>query len=148
MMNVKHSLTGTKWKALQEKDPILQHILAWKKPYRKLTKLQKQEIKDGVRNDTRDCHTLEEYLFTCASTPSDAKMYGDRQNDLVLLNDLLYIKESPKNSTEENLLFIVPACKCQAALDLCHRDAGHQGRDTGHAVFFGNNSGGLRCTHK
>ena len=27
------------------------------------------------------------------------------------------------------LLFVVPACKCQAALDLCHLDVGHQGRD-------------------
>ena len=27
------------------------------------------------------------------------------------------------------LLFVVPACKCQAVLDLCHHDVGHQGRD-------------------
>ena len=33
------------------------------------------------------------------------------------------------------LLFVVPACKCQAALDLCHRDVGHQGRDRTYSLL-------------
>ena len=108
--NIKHNLTGTNWKILQEKDPILQHVLAWKKPYWKLTKKEKQEIKDGMLKDTRDWQTLEEYLLTRINA-LDTKLYGDRQNDLVLQNNLLYMKETPKNSMEEVLLFIVPACK-------------------------------------
>ena len=59
----------------------------------------------------------------------DAKAYGLRQKDLVYQNGLLYVKETATNTTDEMLLFIVPANKCQAALDLCHHDAGHQGRD-------------------
>ena len=39
------------------------------------------------------------------------------------------MKETTTNTTDEMLLFIVPANKRQAALDLCHCDAGHQGRD-------------------
>ena len=62
-------------------------------------------------------------------------MYGNRQKDLVLQNDLLFMRDTPKDCTEEALLFIVPACKCQAALDLCHRDAGHQGRDRTYSLL-------------
>ena len=126
--NIKHNLTGTNWKILQEKDPILQHVLVWKKPYRKLTKKEKQEIRDSVSKDMRDRQALEEYLSSHINA-FDAKLYGNQQNNLVLQNDLLYMKETPKNSTEEVLLFIVPACKRQATLDLCHRNVGHQGRD-------------------
>ena len=42
---------------------------------------------------------------------------------------MLFINDTPKGSTDMALLFVVPASKCQAALDLCHRDVGHQGRD-------------------
>ena len=45
------------------------------------------------------------------------------------------MRDTPKDCTEEALLFIVPACKCQAALDLCHRDAGHQGRDRTYSLL-------------
>ena len=57
------------------------------------------------------------------------KAYCKRQNDLTLLNDMLFINDTPKGSTDMVLLFVVPACKCQAVLDLCHHDVGHQGRD-------------------
>ena len=74
--NIKHNLTGTNWKVLQEKDPILQHVLAWKKPCRKLSKKEKQEIRDGVSKDTRDRQTLEEYLLTRINA-FNAKLYGN-----------------------------------------------------------------------
>ena len=56
----------------------------------------------------------------------DAKAYGDWQKDFTLSNDMLFINNTPKGSTDMALLFMVPACKCQAVLDLCHRDIGHQ----------------------
>ena len=59
----------------------------------------------------------------------NAKVYGDQQKDLTLLNDMLFIHDTPKDSTDMALLFIVPASKCQVALDMCHWDVGHQGRD-------------------
>ena len=59
----------------------------------------------------------------------DAKVYGDQQKDLTLLNDMLFIHDTPKGSTDTALLFVVPASKHQAVLDLCQQDVGHQGRD-------------------
>ena len=59
----------------------------------------------------------------------DAKVYGGRQKDFTLLNDMLFINDTLKGSTDMAPLFIVPASKRQAVLDLCHQDVGHQGRD-------------------
>ena len=65
----------------------------------------------------------------------DIKAYGNRQKDLTLLNDMLFINDTPKGSTNTALLFVVPACKCQAALDLCHHNVGHQGRDRTYSLL-------------
>ena len=119
MKHVKHNLMGTNWKALQEADPIISHVLKWKKMN------ESNRTKDKNHRDRR---TLEEYLLTVVNT-FDAKAYGLCQKDLVYQNGLLYVKKTTTNTTDEVLLFIVPANKRQAALDLCHRDAGHQGRD-------------------
>ena len=59
----------------------------------------------------------------------NAKAYGNWQKDFTLLNDMLFINDMPKGSTDTVLLFVVPTSKHQAALDLCHQDVGHQGRD-------------------
>ena len=125
MKHVKHNLTGTNWKALQEADPIISHVLKWKKMS------ESNRTKD--RNN-RDRRTLEEYLLTVVNA-FDAKAYGLCQKDLVYQNGLLYMKETAMNTTDEMLLFIVPANKHQAALDLCHRDAGHQGRDRTYSLL-------------
>ena len=117
--HIKHNLVSTDWKELQEADPILKHILKWVCRNDGRTKANK-----NARN--ADCCTLEEYLKTVIN-PFDAKAYGKRQKDLIIQNDLLFIRDMPKNCTESVLLFIVPANKCQVVLDLCHCDAGHQG---------------------
>ena len=117
--HIKHYLVGTNWKALQEADPILKHVLKWVCRNEGRTKADK-----NARNADR--RTLEEYLKTVIN-PFDAKAYGERQKDLVIQNDLLFIRDTPKNCKESVLLFVMPANKCQAALDLCHHDAGHQG---------------------
>ena len=117
--HIKHNLVRTEWKALQETDPILRHILKWVHSNDGRTKADK-----NARNADR--HTLKEYLKTVIN-PFDAKAYGDRQKDLVIQNDLLFIRDTPKNCTEHVLLFIILANKCQAVLDLCHCNARHQG---------------------
>ena len=117
--HIKHNLVGTDWKALQEADHILWHVLKWVHQNDGKTKADK-----NARNADR--RTLEEYLKTVIN-PFDTKAYGNRQKDLVIQNDLLFIKDMPKNCTESLLLFIVPANKCQGVLDLCHHNAGHQG---------------------
>ena len=125
--HIKHNLVGTDWKALQEADPILQQVLRWVRQNDGRTKADK-----NARN--ADCHTLEEYLKTVIN-PFDAKVYGDRQKDLVIQNDLLFIKDMPKNCMESVLLFIVPANKCQVVLDLCHHDTRHQGHDRTYSLL-------------
>ena len=84
--------------------------------------------------NNRDHRTLEEYLLTVVNT-FNAKAYGLRQKDLVYQNGLLYVKETATNTTDEMLLFIVPANKRQATLDLCHHDAGHQGHDRTYSLL-------------
>ena len=117
--HIKHNLVGTDWKALQDADPILRHVLKWVRRNDRRTKADK-----NARN--ADHRTLEEYLKTVIN-PFNTKAYGDRQKHLVIQNDLLFIKDTPKNYTESVLLFVVPVNKCQAVLDLCHHDARHQG---------------------
>ena len=117
--HIKHNLVSTDWKVLQEADPILKHVLKWVGWNDGRTKADK-----NARN--ANCRTLEEYLKTVIN-PFDAKAYGERQKDLVIQNNLLFIRDMPKNCTESVLLFVVPANKCQVALDLCHHDARHQG---------------------
>ena len=116
--HIKHNLVGTDWKALQEADPILKHVLKWVRLNDGKTKADK-----NARNADR--RTLEEYLKTVINL-FNAKAYNERQKDFVIQNDLLFIRDMPKNCTESVLLFVVPANKCQVVLDLCHCDAGHK----------------------
>ena len=108
--HIKHNLMGLDWKSLQENDPIIQHVLKWK---------CHNSNKNAKKDKNVDRRTLEEYLLTVVNS-YDAKAYGDWQKDFTLLNDMLFINDTPKGSTDMVLLFIVPASKCQAALDLCH----------------------------
>ena len=117
--HIKHNLTGLDWKSLQESDPFIWHVLKWK---------CHNSYKNAKKDKNTDRHTLEEYLLMVVNS-YDAKAYGDWQKDLTLLNDMLFIHDTPKGSTDMALLFVVPASKCQVALDLCHQDVGHQGRD-------------------
>ena len=90
MKHIKHNLVGTNWKALLEADPILSRS----------------------KNDKNaDYRTLEEYLKTVVNS-SDTKAYGNRQKDLVLQNNLLFLRDTPKDCTVSVLLFIMPANKC------------------------------------
>ena len=108
--HIKHNLTGLDWKSLQENDPIIQHVLKWK---------HRNNDKGAKKDKNADRRTLEQYLLTVVNS-HNAKAYGDQQKDFTLLNDMLFINDTPKGSTNTALLFMVPACKCQVVLDLCH----------------------------
>ena len=123
--HIKHNLTGLDWKSLQENDPIIQHILKWKR---------RNSDKNAKKDKNTNRRTLEEYLLMVVNL-YNAKVYGDRQKDFTLLNDMLFINDPPKGSTDMVLLFKVPASKRQAALDLCHWDVGHQGRDRTYSLL-------------
>ena len=123
--HIKHNLMGLDWKSLQENDPIIQHVLKWK---------HHNNDKGAKKDKNANRCTLEQYLLTVVNL-HDTKVYGDWQKDFTLLNDMLFINDTPKGSTNMALLFMVPACKRQAALDLCHRDVGHQGRDRTYSLL-------------
>ena len=108
--HIKHNLTWLDWKSLQENDPIIQHVLKWKCRY---------NDKGTMKDKNADRHTLEQYLLTVVNS-HDAKAYGDQQKDFTLLDDMLFINDTLKGSTDMALLFVVLACKHQAVLDLCH----------------------------
>ena len=123
--HINHNLMGLDWKSLQENNPIIQHILGWK---------CHNSNKNAKKDKDADRRTLEEYLLTVVNS-HDAKAYGNHQKDFTLLNDMLFINDTLKGSTDTVLLFIVLASKCQAVLDLCHRDVGHQGRDRTYSLL-------------
>ena len=125
--HIKYNLVKTDWKVLQDADPILQHVLKWVCQNDGRTKSDK-----NARN--ANSHTLEEYLKMIVNS-FNAKAYSNRQKDLVIQNDQLFIKNTPKNCTESVLLFIVPVNKHQVALDLCHHDARHQGCDRTYSLL-------------
>ena len=123
--HIKHNLTGLDWKSLQENDPSIQHVLKWK---------CHNSNKTAKKDKNADRHTLEEYLLMVVNL-HNAKVYGNRQKDFTLLKDMLFINDTLKGSTDMVLLFVVPASKHQAVLDLCHQDVGHQGRDRTYSLL-------------
>ena len=51
------------------------------------------------------------------------------QQNFMIQQKGLYLHSTPKGKSEDLLLFMVPKAHQVAALNICHRDAGHQGRD-------------------
>ena len=49
--------------------------------------------------------------------------------NFMVLQNALYLCSMPKGENEDLLLFVVPKAHGTAALNGCHRDAGHQGHD-------------------
>ncbi|MCG8625304.1 MAG: reverse transcriptase, partial [Proteobacteria bacterium] len=96
--NIKHNLVGTNWRELQQKDPVLQHVLTWKDLNSFKLKTKKDKNKANLQRQadpqSTDRRTLEQYLSTVIN-PIDAKIYGNRQKDLVMFNGLLYLRENP-----------------------------------------------------
>ena len=59
----------------------------------------------------------------------EQRLYAARQKDFVEKRGMLYLRTTPSHSQEDVLVFVVPTHKKRAAIDGCHRFAGHQGRD-------------------
>ena len=53
--HIKHNLMGLDWKSLQENDPIIQHVLKWKR---------RNNNKGAKKDKNTNRHTLEQYLLT------------------------------------------------------------------------------------
>ena len=68
-------------------------------------------------------------MWTRGVLEVDRRYYAQRQKDFILKDNLLFLDITPSNSTETISVFVVPAWKCQAAINGCHQSAGHQGHD-------------------
>ena len=98
----------TDWAAAQKEDPELDAVLQWL----------------GSRKKA-DLRTL---LGECIMSKEGRMVWRNCQN-FISLQGALYLCSTPKGEDEDLLLFVVPKAHQTAALNGCHWDAGHQGRD-------------------
>ena len=98
----------TDWAKAQKEDPELDAVLQW------LSSKKKADLK-----------TL---LGECVKSKEGQMLWRNCQN-FVSLQGTLYLCSTPKGEDEDLLLFVVPNAQWTAALNGCHRDAGHQGHD-------------------
>ena len=104
------NLADSHWVITQQSEPVIRLTYQWlKRP----------------KNDRR---TLGEFLQGRVPLP-EQRLYATRQKDFVEKRGMLYLRTTPSRSQEEVLAFVVPTHKRRAAIDGCHRFAGHQGRD-------------------
>ena len=85
-------------------------------------------IMDWLNRRKDDHRTLDQYLRHHVPD-AECRIYAARQKDFVLRHNLLYLRVTPKRSTEDVLVFVVPGLKHQAAIDGCQPYLGHKGRD-------------------
>ena len=100
------------WKALQEADPFIGPVIQWRQGPRK--------------------ETLAQALGTLAQEPEGKAFIREQaKKTLYMREDLLYRHGSvPMGAHRERVpQFVVPAVARQEALNGCHRDVGHHGRD-------------------
>ena len=98
----------TDWAAAQKEDPELDVVLQWLGSSKKA-----------------DLRTL---LGECIMSEEGQMVWRNCQN-FISLQGTLYLCSTPKGEDEDLLLFVVPKAHRTAALNGCHRDAGHQGCD-------------------
>ena len=98
----------TNWAKAQKEDPELDTVLQW------LSSKKKADLK-----------TL---LGECVKSKEGQMVWRNCQN-FISLQGTLYLCSTPKGEDEDLLLFVVPKAQWTAALNGCHRDAGHQGHD-------------------
>ena len=98
----------TDWAAAQKEDPELNAVLHWL--------------------ETRKKADLRTLLGECIMSKDGWMVWRNCQN-FTSLQGTLYLCSTPKGEDKDLLLFIVPRAHWIAALNGCHRDAGHQGHD-------------------
>ena len=96
------------WVETQREDPALSAVLDWLKAQKRAN--------------------LEALLAKQASSEEGQMILRNQQN-FVVHQGALYLCSMPKGETENLLLFVVLKAHHIAALNGCHRDAGHQGPD-------------------
>ena len=98
----------TNWAKAQKEDPELDAVLQW------LGSKKKADLRM--------------LLGECIMGKEGQMVWRNCQN-FTSLQGTLYLRSTPKGEDEDLLLFVVPKVHWTAALNGCHRDAGHQGHD-------------------
>ena len=98
----------TNWAAAQKEDPKLAAVLQW------LESMKKTDLRTLLREHV--------------SSEEGWMIWRNSQN-FTTLRGILYLCSTPKGENEDLLLFVVPKTHQTAALNGCHRDAGHRGCD-------------------
>ena len=98
------------WVKAQIEDPVIKHVCNWM----------------GLLSESRI--SLSDFLVAKV-TDANRLAYSCWQKDLVMSHNLLYMEHNVPGTDERMLAFVVPAKRCQSAIDRCHCDASHQGRD-------------------
>ena len=98
----------TNWAAAQREDPVLDAVLHW--------------LEAKKKTDLRT-------LLGEHSSSEEGKMVWKNCQNFMILQNTLYLCSTPKGENEDLLLFVVLKAHQSAALNGCHRDAGHQGHD-------------------
>ena len=98
----------TDWVAVQKEDPELHTVLEW------LESKKKTDLRTLLREH---------------ASSEEGQMVWRNHHNFMTLQGTLYLHSTPKGENDDLLLFVVPKMHCTAALNGCHRDAGHQGCD-------------------
>ena len=98
----------TNWAAAQKEDPKLAAVL--------------QCLESKKKTDLRTL--LGEHVLS-----KEGWMIWRNYQNFTTLQGTLYLQSTPKGENEDLLLFVVPKTHWTAALNGCHRDAGHQGHN-------------------
>ena len=104
------NLANVNWVEAQRRDPVIPAVINW------------------IKQPRGDKRTLAEYLTGVASEYEKC-FYAAHQKEFTVQDNLLYLQASPTNSQDSTPVFVVPTNDQQAAIDGCHRSAGHQGWD-------------------
>ena len=103
------NLMNRAWADAQAKDPVIRHVIDW------------------IERPRGDKRTLDEYLK--GQVPeTDRRAYMSREKQFKMMDRLLYLRVTAPGGTETLLVFVIPSRKRLAAIDGCHRCAGHQAR--------------------
>ena len=91
-------------------DPVIPHVLDWLR----LPRNNRVKLKDFLRGKASE---------------ADCRAFGLREKDFKKRDHLLFINTTPPGNVGTIPVFVVPVNRRQVAIDMCHRNTGHQGRD-------------------
>ena len=96
------------WHQAQLMDPVIPHVLDWLR----LPRNNRVNLKDFLQGKV---------------SKADRRACGLREKHFEKRDHLLFIKTTPPGNVGTILVFVILVNRRQVAIDMCHRNAGHQG---------------------